>query len=277
MVRFKRPGLTLMEVLVVLGILFVLFLIFVPPVRHARELSHRATCASHLKEMTLAIVGYEAQGRVMGPVIKGGEGKKNIYPTGCVGPGDLPEERLSWMVAILPFLAEESLYKKIDWQQGYAGNLQVTQEKMRIFQCPSFSRKEKEESDEEKIKTQYIGMAGVGLDAPGRTAGAPGNGFMGYERITTSEMIKDGASNTITFMETGFQPGHWARGGPSTVRGLDPKGFTAGDPPPFGGIHPGGMNVGFLDGRVLFVSFPIKPEKLARLVTIDGNEQVLPD
>lgn len=276
MTRIKRGGLTLMEVLVVLGILFVLFLLFVPALRRVREPANRMTCSNNLKMLNLAIINYEQHAGGARPVVKGLDPNKRSYPPGCVGPGDLPEDRLSWMVAILPFLEQESLYKKIDWKQGYAGNLQVTQEKIRMFQCPSFPRKEKDESDQEKVMTHYVGMAGVGLDAPNRPAGVPGNGFMGYERITTSAMIKDGTANTIAFIETRNQPGHWAQGGFTTVRGLDLVSFSGTvDPPPFGGLHQGQISVGFLDGSVRFLSSKIHPEKLAALVTIDGNEPVI--
>lgn len=276
MTRIKRGGLTLMEVLVVLGILFVLFLLFVPALRRVREPANRMTCSNNLKMLNLAIINYEQHAGGARPVVKGLDPNKRSYPPGCVGPGDLPEDRLSWMVAILPFLEQESLYKKIDWKQGYAGNRPMTQEKIRMFQCPSFPRKEKDESDQEKVMTHYVGMAGVGLDAPSRPAGTPGNGFMGYERITTPDMIKDGTANTIGIMETCFQPGPWAQGGPFTLRGLDPGSF-AGErkPPPFGGMHSGGMNVAFLDGSVRFFSNPFQPGKLASLVTIDGNEPVI--
>jgi hypothetical protein len=53
-------------------------------------------------------------------------------------------------------------------------------------------------------------------------AGAAGNGFMGYDRLTSMSMIKDGTSNTIALMEIRFGRGPWARGGSSTLRAFDP-------------------------------------------------------
>src|SRR5438477_540449 len=81
----------------------------------------------------------------------------------------------------------------------------------------------------------------VGRDAATRPAGAPGNGFMGYDRATTMAMIKDGAAFTIGLMETRSGLGPWARGGASTLRGFDPADLPLyGDGRPFGG-HEGGM------------------------------------
>lgn len=118
--------------------------------------------------------------------------------------------------------------------------------------------------------THYVAMAGIGRDAASRPAGAPGNGFMGYDRLTTMAMIKDGSSNTIALMETRVNVGPWARGGASTVRGYEP----ADEPPQLFGEHAGGLNVGMGDGSVRFLHFPLKSKQLAAAITIAGDEPI---
>ena len=97
---------------------------------------------------------------------------------------------------------------------------------------------------------------------------------MGYDRMTSGAMIKDGTSNTIALMETRFGLGPWARGGASNLRGFDPADLPLhGDQRPFGG-HTGGMHVAMADGSVRFIRSSIEPKKLAAAITIAGGEVV---
>ena len=162
------------------------------------------------------------------------------------------------MVALLPYLEQDSLYRQIDFEKGYAGNLPVVQTSIRGFLCPAW----KEAATAEGV-TNYVAMAGIGLDAAMRPAGAPGNGFMGYDRLTSWSMIKDGPSNTIALMETRSGLGPWARGGSSNLRGFDPSDVPLyGDQRPFGG-HRDGMNAAMADGSVRFIRSSIDLSKLA--------------
>lgn len=254
MSRSSRRGLTLIEVLVIIGIIGLALCLLLPAVRKVREPANRTGCANNLKQLMLAIHNYADT--------------HSTTPPGCIGYGATPEERLSWMVALLPYLEQDSLYRQIDLQQGYAGNLPAVQTSIRTFLCPSANT----EATADAV-THYVAMSGIGLDAATRPAGAPGNGFMGYDRVTSWSMIKDGTSNTIALMETRSDVGPWARGGPSTLRGFDPADVPIfGDQRPFGG-HPAGINVAMADGSVRYIrSFSIDPIKLSAAITIDGGE-----
>jgi prepilin-type processing-associated H-X9-DG protein len=117
-------------------------------------------------------------------------------------------------------------------------------------------------------------MAGIGPSAAAQPADTPGNGFMGYDRLTSLATIKDGAANTIALMETRSGLGPWARGGASNLRGFDPADVPwHGDDRPFGG-HPGGMNAAFADGSVRFIRASIDPKNLAAAITIAGDEPI---
>ena len=97
---------------------------------------------------------------------------------------------------------------------------------------------------------------------------------MGYDRLTSVAMIKDGTSNTIALLETRFGLGPWARGGGSNLRGFDPADVPLhGDQRPFGG-HAAGMYAAMADGSVRFIRSSIEPEKLAATITIAGGERV---
>ena len=271
MFRSPRKGFTLKELLVVLLIVGLGIGLMLPNVRRVREPAARALCANNLKQMILAMNDYDDSGR---PAPNPSTGSANspvvqAFPPGCFGPGATPEERLSWAIALLPYLEQDPLYRQFDLEKGYAGNLPAAQTRLKLFICPT-----SKEATMADALTNYVAMAGIGLEAATQPAGAPGNGFMGYDRVTSIAMIKDGTSNTIGLMETRVDLGPWARGGASTVRGFDPADLPPiGDNRPFGG-HKGGVNAGMLDGSVRFIPAKIDPKKLAAAITIAGGESV---
>lgn len=264
----KRRGVTLIEVLVVIAILAILIGLLLPATRRVREASAIEQCRNNLKQVMLAIHAHADVGKPIAisargqPVVPFGK----FFPPGCVGPGANADERLSWIVPLLPYLEQQPLYTKLDLAKGYADNLQAAQIPLNIFNCPSSSAPQTRD-----FVTHYVAMAGLGPNAAGRPADILGNGFMGYNRLTSMAMIKDGASNTIALMETNVDLGPWARGGPATLRGFDP------DVPLFVAHPPrrwneGGMNVAMADGSVRFIRSSIDPSVLAAAITIaDGD------
>jgi prepilin-type N-terminal cleavage/methylation domain-containing protein/prepilin-type processing-associated H-X9-DG protein len=269
--RPARDGLTLTEVLVVTGIIAILIALLLPATRRVREPAARMQCQNHLKQLMLALHAYEATGRPA-PYPATGEPDPpagRSFPPGCFGPGTAPAERLSWMVALLPYLEQDALFRQFDVERGYAGNLTVARTRIKTFLCAA--AKEEETAD---AVTHYVAMSGIGSAAAGQPAGAAGNGFMGYDRLTSVAMIKDGTSNTIALMETRFGIGPWARGGATNLRGFDPADVPLhGDQRPFGG-HTGGMHAAMADGSVRFIRSSIEPKNLAAAITIAGGEPV---
>jgi hypothetical protein len=256
-----RQGLRLIEVLVVLGIVFVALALFLPKARDLRGLADSMKCRNNFKGILLGILKFESNSSPNEPL-------KGWFPTGCIGPGTNPEDRLSWMVSLLPYVEEGNLYKQLDCNKDFANNQSLLDVSILSYVCPSDNRK-----TESPISTNYIAMAGLGLDAPGRLAGAWGHGFMGYDRLTSFESITDGISNTIAVMETHTKLEHWARGGPSNLRGFDPTDLPlTGERRPFY-THENRMLVGKLDGSVREISANFDPTVLAAAITIAGAER----
>ena len=163
------------------------------------------------------------------------------------------------MAALLPYLEQDNLYRQFDPGKGYAGNLAAARTGVRVFLCPAGN-----EAAAGDAVTHYVALSGVGHDAAGRPAGAAGNGFIGYDRVTSLAMIKDGTSNTIGLTETRTGLGPWARGGTSNLRGFEPADVPRlhGERRLLGRNHPEGMNVAMADGSVRFVSDQTSPDAL---------------
>ncbi len=265
MSRSARNGLSLIEILVVLGIIAIVIGMLLPKTRRVREASTRMQCQNNLKQLLLGLHNFvdnsPSTGRSNTPL-------ERVFPTGCYGPGPAPADRLSWMVSVLPYIKENAVFQQFDADKGYAGNLSAAQTRIKPFLCP-----ESKEAKSGAAITHYIAMAGVGTDAAEKPADAVGNGFMGYDRRTSFARITDGTSNTIALMETRSDLGPWARGGTSNVRGFDPTDLPLhGDQRPFGGHT--SILVGMADGSTRSISSAIDSTKLAAAITIAGGESV---
>ena len=267
--RSARRGVTLIEVLVVIGIIAIVMGLLLPATRRVRESAARMQCQNNLKQLMIGLHNFESTGRPTASPSTGDADAPTaqLFPPGCFGPGTTPEARLSWMVALLPYLEQDNLYKQFDIEKGYAGNLPAARTAVKTFLCPQAN-----EAAAGDAVTHYVALSGIGHDAAGRPAGAAGNGFMGHDRPTSLAMIKDGTSNTISLTETRFDLGPWARGGASNLRGFDPADVPVhGDLRPFGG-HERGMHAAMADGSVRFVRSSIEPKNLAAAITIAGAE-----
>lgn len=286
MARSARNGLTMIEVIVVVAIIAILIGLLLPATRRVRGAADRISCTNNLKQLMIGLHNYydstspspeipSAFPSAESPSVSQPDwqvGRR--FPPGCLGFGAIPDQRLSWMVGILPYLEQDPLYRQFDVARGYAGNLQTAQTRIKTFFCPGSNGLATGDA-----VTHYVALAGIGHDAAERAAGAAGNGFMGYARVTTMKVIaeNDGTANTIALMETRFGPGPWARGGFSTLRGFDPDSSLSGPNPPFGGRHPGAMPVAYVDGSIRSLSQSIDPKTLAALIIIAGGEALNSD
>jgi len=206
-----------------------------------------------------------------------------------------PDERLSWVAALLPFLGEEyrdwRLNPAQSWSEGR--NLLVAQRVIPHLigtrqSSPVATHVAYPKVDGLVGATTFVGIAGVGLDAAESGASDSKRGVFGYDRVTRKEDIKDGLDQTIALiMAPSAQAGPWLAGGGSTVRGVYDESdevhpvtpfvcmtFQAkgGAESPFNG-KPGTLAI-MADGKVRFIPQSIPAKTFRALCTIAGNDKV---
>ena len=104
----KRSGLSLLEVIVVLGILAVLVGLLVPAIMEARASARRVQCKDHLRQLALATVQYES----------------------------IHKRYMGCQRELLPLLGENALYEKLRYRRAHMGRSYPTVRTPAILACP---------------------------------------------------------------------------------------------------------------------------------------------
>jgi prepilin-type N-terminal cleavage/methylation domain-containing protein len=206
----RRAGFTLVELLVVIAIIGILVALLLPAIQFAREAARRTSCLNNLNPVGLASIQHEMLRRYYA----------NKTETGTARP--------SWIIAILPYMEEETLFN--EWAEivGYhAGGpftgLKQTQGRsyeeivatpVAGFYCPSrrpaaailvpggFAKAPKTDyalNGGASARPDDIAVKWPGIWAP-RFPGAPGTVAGGPTTIRSKD-IKDGLSKTYLVAE----------------------------------------------------------------------------
>jgi hypothetical protein len=249
---------------------------------HLNAKSNQAVCANNLRQIGAALQQYQ-------------DNNGHAFPAGTRRGAALPvDQRLSWMTTILPFLDNrpnhpspwQSTANNFDPDQAWdtGKNVDLTRPFLSRYICPSWENMPVNVS---AGLTSYVGLAGVGPDAPQLPLGDPNTGFFGYDRFTSMAdlRLKGGAAETepegptgssyiLVATETTISNGPWGQGGPSTCRGLAPlDGPPLGKGCPFGGLHKGGANALRGDGAVHFEDEGIDPALFQTLLRLSPSER----
>ncbi len=108
--RHDRRGFTLVELLVVIAIIGTLVALLLPAVQSARETARKNTCTNNMKQLMTALTNYDSSLRKL-PGYTNELFNPNGTKTGTpLMPDNKSGRRGSWVVKILPYMEEQSLY-----------------------------------------------------------------------------------------------------------------------------------------------------------------------
>jgi prepilin-type N-terminal cleavage/methylation domain-containing protein/prepilin-type processing-associated H-X9-DG protein len=216
-------GFTLVELLVVITIIGILIALLLPAVQAAREGARRMQCQNGIKQAALAVLNYESQHGI-------------FPPSSCWPPGVTPYDssqlgylRADWIILVLPFLEQQSLYDSFDLTRPVSGtssakNMAARATDIPTLLCPSDAHNRQHFNGSKDSATSALGdnwargnyaanaaLGEMRADAPiWQYAALPTSvgwqtpyirGIMGANCSVTFAQMTDGGSNTILLGE----------------------------------------------------------------------------
>jgi prepilin-type N-terminal cleavage/methylation domain-containing protein len=294
LMKLRRSGMTLIEILVVIAIISILVALLVPAVQHVRVAAARLECENNLKQIGLAMHGFLSTHRVF-PSNGGWDGKQTVpaangppftaetfdYTTNkawIFGVGDPkrgPRDQTgSWAFAILPYLDQQDVYNNADW------TIPVPVLICRTRRAP--------------LATTVVAQDQWGKYTSGGWPWARtdyGVNLVAIDNRPFCQSIAyftDGLSNTILIGEKAYDrdvqqfnwyydEGYFVGGSKGTSRGAigmerDGPGINYKDN--WGSPHPDGVFFLFGDGGVRMLNYDVDPNIIAALLTPNGGETV---
>lgn len=248
----RRHGITLVELLVVIGIITIIAAITIPAIQSARESARRVQCQNNLRQILIATQSHHTSNGAL-PSLYNGTALK--YP---LREWDLFHMH-SWRVPLLPYLEQSPLKEQLKWDAlaTASKNASVAQTVVPAFICPSGgapadmgwglkhdsigtpSNSIQEKDKYHVVRSDYDAMAGIQVlpDPLPENANAASVDFVRwgiwgwavFDTRTTSGSrllryrqgkfrdVSDGLSNTIAIVERGGKPIDMLNGKPNVT------------------------------------------------------------
>jgi len=208
------------------------------PISRARDAARRAQSINNLKQIALALHNYHDTFKT--------------FPAAS-HPDEQGKPRLSWRVAILPFVEEQPLYNQFRFGEPWDSehNKRLIARMPQVYRAPN--------SQAGEGKTNYLGVRG------------PRSVFPGPGRQVSFADIVDGTSNTIMTVEASDR---------RAVIWTKPDDFEPDPDNPLKGLvglQPDGFLAGLADGSVHYFSAKIDADTLRILFDRADGKAVHPD
>ena len=216
--RISRRAFTLVELLVVIAIIGTLIGLMLPAVQSVREAARRMSCQNNLKQISLAVLGYEAASKRFPAAVTG---LPDVMPCDST----VSAKRANWVVSVLPYLEEQAVRDAYDLSQSPCDpvNKRARSTQIQSMLCPSdaFNRQpfmgstgqESQDYGDDWARGNYganSSLRFLGNDccdgeatgsSPAGWADNNRRGVMGYNTAVRAADIVDGMSKTTLLLE----------------------------------------------------------------------------
>jgi len=212
--RNQKSGFTLVELLVVIAIIGILVALLLPAIQAAREAARRTQCVNNLKQLGLGLQNHHDIRKRLPP-----GGAADNVPFGTRSATETNNWGSSWMIYILPFVEESTLFNQLVFSSASGHNNGTNQTAWNGvliggYQCPSSPLPTAARSNTTKTTAHYVGIAGAANGSiTGYTearqsiqndAGISGAGGVLFPNSKINfSAVTDGTSKTILVSEQG--------------------------------------------------------------------------
>jgi prepilin-type N-terminal cleavage/methylation domain-containing protein len=193
-----KRAFTLVELLVVIAIIGVLVALLLPAVQGSREAARRSACANNMKQIGLAIQGYQLA--------------KKVFPASNTDElfiwnieSELPNH--SWASVIMPYVEMQTLSDQINFNISSVGgaNRPAAGTVVSIYRCPSYTGAEFTDDphypDGPFAIGNYVAIGATDVDHLWQTHLKPEGVIFPRAKIRPAD-ISDGQSKTVFIAES---------------------------------------------------------------------------
>jgi prepilin-type N-terminal cleavage/methylation domain-containing protein len=276
--RALLRGFTLIELLVVIAIIGVIIALLVPAVQRVREAGARTQCQNNMKQLALALHGYQNANKSFPPCFR--------------------RDKYSVMVYLLPHMEQGAAGASFDFRRPWTDpkNKTAINTVVPSFYCPSVTIQGRGNIADYTCARCFGTSAAAAVGSSDNEYAANSMGMLVRDKFTKPRQVTDGLSNTIMLVEDAGRPqlyemGKLKTGNASNPKWAEPEHTIVINSVCYGGkqvincnnnneiysFHGLGGNFAMGDGSVFYLRQNINLKSFQALVTRSGNDRPTED